>query len=660
MTRITLVRLTLRNFKGIRDLTGSFDSVTEVWGDNATGKTTLFDAFLWLLFDKDSQNRKDFDIKTLDADGKVLPGLDHEVEGVLLVDGRTITLRKVYAEKWVKKRGSATSEFTGHSVDYFVDGVPVKLKEFKDRVAALVDESIFKLLTSPSYFNEQLSWQDRRKILLEVCGDVSDADVIASSGGLSKLPSILNERSIEDHRKVIAARRADINKEIEKIPVRIDEADHAKPDTSDLSETELQRQIDQLRFEVDAKEQGMGRLQNGGEVAEEQKRLAELEGELLQIKNKAQSGAVDGLQGQRERVNNIRGNLDDVRHEQARAQQDVTLSADMSTEAAQTAGRYRKEWSDINIREFAANVTDTCAACGQALPAHEVQAAADKAKAQFNASKSEDLERVVTRGKQAADLAAQHTAKAEKARARIDVLRQQELTLLGTLGREQEKLDEMTAGVSDVTQDPAYIAKQQEIRTVQARIVNLRQSVLDEVTKARTELMGLRDGLRHAESQLAAFDQVRKLDERIAQLGEEERRLAAEYERLEEQMYLTEEFIRTKVQMLESRINSKFCYARFKLFEQQINGGLAETCETLYKGVPYGSGLNNAARINVGLDIINTLSEHYGICAPIFVDNAEAVTQLTSTDSQVVAMYVSERDKTLRIETKSEPVKEAV
>ena len=125
-------------------------------------------------------------------------------------------------------------------------------------------------------------------------------------------------------------------------------------------------------------------------------------------------------------------------------------------------------------------------------------------------------------------------------------------------------------------------------------------------------------------------------------------------------MYLTEEFIRTKVRLLEEKINSKFKLARFKLFEVQVNGALAETAETMYNGVPY-SNLNNGARLNIGLDIINTLAEHYGFEAPIFVDNAEAVTQLIPTTGQQIRLIVSAQDKKLRIElAEKKEMKEAV
>ena len=197
-----LNRLVLRNFKGIREFTlDAQGGNVDVFGDNATGKTTLFDAFTWLLFDKDSSNKKDFSIKTLDKSGAEQHGLEHEVEATLDIDGQEITLRKVYKEKWTKKRGSAQADFTGHTTDYYIDSVPVKKSEYEARIAEIADEGVFKLLTSPTYFNEQLHWEKRRQILLEVCGDLTDEEVISSNKALAELPKILGNHSLEDYQE---------------------------------------------------------------------------------------------------------------------------------------------------------------------------------------------------------------------------------------------------------------------------------------------------------------------------------------------------------------------------------------------------------------------------------------------------------------------------
>lgn len=299
-----LISLSLNNFKGIRNFT--LDAQGEdvsVYGDNATGKTTLSDAFMWLLFDKDSANRKDFEIKTLGPDGKPEHGLDHSVEAVLeLEDGSHLALKKVFKEKWTKKRGSATAEFTGHTTDHFIDGVPVKKGEYDARIANIASEDIFKLLTSPTYFNEHLHWQDRREILLQVCGDISDGDVLDSLATLQNkdqmlaLTNILNTRSLDDHRKIIQARRTEINKELDKIPVRIDEADMAKPDISTVNNPKaLQADIKVVKESIKKENEKLARLESGGEVAEKTKKLREIEAEILNLTSKARAENVEKI-----------------------------------------------------------------------------------------------------------------------------------------------------------------------------------------------------------------------------------------------------------------------------------------------------------------------------------------------------------------------------
>ncbi|WP_024983224.1 AAA family ATPase [Brevibacillus borstelensis] len=661
MRRISLLKLTLRNFKGIRDFTLETNGTsTEVFGDNAVGKTTLFDAFTWLLFDKDSQNKKDFQIKTLDSRGNVLHGVEHEVEGVLLVDGKRITLRKVYAEKWTKKRGSATAEFTGHTTDYFVDGVPVKMNEYKERVDQIVSEDVFKLLTNPTYFNEQLKWQERRKILLQVCGDISDDDVIASSRELAKLPSILNGRNIEDHRKVIAARRAEINKELDKIPVRIDEVQRSMPDTSSLNEESLQQNITTLTEQLDSKEAELFRIRSGGDIVVKEKRLREIEGELLEIKNQLQAGTLEKAGSKRQEVSALKGDYDELVRQVRDKSRTIERNKQWIIERQAEADRLRQQWHEVNGEMFEHHHDMDCPTCGQALPEEKIQAAHQKAQADFNRRKAERLEQITARGKTAADEAKRLEQENALLASEIEVLERQVTSKEKEIQEAEFELNELQTGIKSVDSDPGYLQKKQEATVIHQEIEQLRSSVQEAAAKVRDEIVDLKAKVEALEQEKAKFAQVRAAKERIAELSEREKELAAEFERLEQELFLTEEFIRTKVNLLEEKINSKFRYARFKLFEQQINGGLAEVCETTFNGVPYSSGLNNAARINVGLDIINTLSEHYGITAPIFIDNAEAVTRMMETIGQQIRLIVSEKDKQLRVETPQSDMKEAV
>jgi len=655
--------LTLQNFKGIRYF--SLDTQgkdTNIYGDNATGKTTLADAFMWLLFDKDSSNRKDFQIKTLKPNGEPEHGIEHSVEAVLeLEDGSRLALKKVYMEKWTKKRGSATAEFTGHTTDYYIDGVPVQKKEYDARIAEIADENIFRLLTDPRYFNEILHWQKRRELLLEVCGDVSDAEVIASKADLSKLADILGNRTIEQHRKVIQARRTEINKELEKIPVRIDEGKRGLPDISDITnEKELPNDIARLREELKAKQEELAQAKAGGQVAEKTKELRMIEAQIVDLRNKHRQ-ALDEKVGEKSReLSLIQSGMYKLRAD-INAKNDVIKSYEAEIKSLEVKmEKLRNEWHEVNAQQFEFEQDETCPTCGQALPSERIQAARDKALGHFNILKVNKLENINAEGRRLKEMKtsleenlAYVRREIEKAKAELAELEQTEASL-------KAEIEAIMQGSQPVESTPEYYQLYAKQRDLQDEIRKLEVDNSIAVTAIQKEIDTLTDAIKSLEQAAARLEARKNGEKRIEDLKADERRLAAEFEDLEQQLYLTEEFIRAKVRMLEDKINSKFKMARFKLFDVQVNGSLAECCETTLNGVPY-SNLNNGARLNIGLDIINTLSEHYGFAPPVWLDNAESVTNILPTRGQQIRLIVSAADKNLRIElAEREELKEVV
>lgn len=649
-----LINLKLRNFKGIKEfeLKPARESQS-IFGDNSTGKTTLFDAFSWLLFDKDSGNRKDFEIKTLGPDGQAIHGLEHEVEGALETGVGRIDLKKVYSENWSKKRGSANKEFTGHSTDYFLDGVPVKKNEYEARIAAIVDEDAFKLLTNPRHFNEVLHWQDRRKILLEVCGDLNDADVIASDSKLAKLPEILTGHSLEDHRKIITARRSAINQEIETIPVRISEVQRGLPNIADDPSTAAE--LEALRTERSAKAQELANLEAGGGVAEKTKELNLIEADIAKAERERWTKAADQVQAQKAELRRLEEEAIAL-EAQAVGRRSVVKDKQASIiEYEVRMDELREGWHMTNAETFTCEQSDNCPTCGQSLPAEQVEAARAAALSAFNTARADKLKSITEEGQAL-------KSRADALRIEIDEL---ELTMT-TNEPNLAELNKTKDGVRDAILVmekegtapalPAYIELLHKKSLVEQEIGRLKDSNAEAVLAIKGDISFADEKIAACESTIARSKQHEAGLERIEELKAEERTLAAEFEKLEEELFLADEFVRTKVNLLEDRINSRFGMARFKLFNELVNGGIEEVCETLYLGIPYGSALNNSARINIGLDIINTLSEHFQFDAPIWIDNAEAVTQLLQTKGQQIRLYVSEADKVLRIEAAKEAI----
>jgi len=662
-----LLNLVLRNFKGIKDF--SIDTQggnVSIMGDNGTGKTTLADAMSYLLFDKDSLNRKDFGIKTLDAEGNEIHNLDHEVSGTFDIQGRVTTLKKVYVEKWTKQRNSANKEFDGHTTNYWIDGVPKPKKDYDKFISGIVDEKVFKLLTSPSYFNEQLHWQERRETLLAICGDISDEDVINSqvtigNKDMLSLLNVLNAgRTLDDHRKVITARRAEINKELDRIPVRIDEATRSLPDITEIAPKEvIQTEITSLKAQQQDTQQAIVRIENGGEIAEKQRQMREVEGRLLDVQNKHRAETSDKVFAKKNKLQDLKLNLGNVGSNIERQQRNIDSNLAEIKRCEASVETMRSKWFEANSEEFTFEQSCTCPTCKQALPEEQVQAARQRALEEFNLDKSKRREAINADGKGYKEKAARLQAENEDSQKQIDKLTTEKATAEQAITALQAELDGMN-DMPDISTNHEYTKALQDKSAIQAQIEELntqKQSVVQQL-QGEVNMLGQEIGAR--DSKLAVIEQHEKGQKRIEELAAEQKTLGAEFEKLEGELCLTEQFIRTKVNMLESRINSKFKYARFKLFDVQINGGVNECCETTYNGVPYSGGLNNAARINAGLDIINTLSEHYGFVAPIFVDNREAVTQLIETKAQVISLVVSKSDKALRVEYEGNVLREAV
>lgn len=654
MKKFKLISLNINNFKGIKHFSlvaNGKDLI--IRGRNATGKTTIFDAFTWLLFGRDSLNRTKFEIKTLDENGDVKQhGLDHSVEGVFELDGKTLTLKRVFREEWTKHRGSPKKTFTGHTTDYFIDDVPVKKKEYDSKVSEIISDDIFKLLTNPTYFNEQLDQKQRRRILMDMIDDVTDLDVAEHSRNeeLIGLIERLQGKDVEKHQKSIRVKMREINQELDRIPIRIDEIELSLPDTSGLDEKELKQEIESIEKEIEEKQAIINNIKFGGQISEFQKQLSDIDMELTKIRNAHEHSTNEKIYRLKARLQERESNDVLLQSKYKSNEEIIEYKRKQINEFNERLELLRNEWVEVDAEEFEHDEECICPTCGQDLPQEQIEQARAKAESQFNEQKANKLESIVAE----ANEVKKRIEKTETEIASIQRKLEEYDKELSKNKREIKKLkaeiEDLENNKTDITENKEYIEKLKEKEEIERKIAELRASEQDSIDSIQEEITKLESKKKEIQSDLNKFEIARRSENRLKELEEQEKTLAAEYEKLEKELFLTEEFIRSKVSLLEEKINSKFKYATFKLFEEQVNGGLKEVCETLYKGVPYNRGLNNAARINVGLDIINTLSQHYGIQVPIFIDNRESVTDLFEVESQVISLIVSEKHSQLAVE----------
>lgn len=634
---IEIKSIDIVNFKGIRSLHLDFHSgVNSLYGRNATGKTTVYDALTWLLFGKDSHGNSAFSIKPTGA----APGVMPEVTAALRVNGEMLTLRKTLRERWEKHRGSTEARFAGNTTDYFVDDVPRKESEYKRIIAGYIDENQFKLLTSVYAFTRDMHWKDRRALLSEICGLPDDASLLASAPQFAELAEAAGRRTVDDYKAALMAQRKGANASLNTLPVRIDECERMVRELAGLpfeqayeSAKVLQKERERVQADL-AKLDGdalLGQAQNERDALYNQ--LRELENENRAHRDSQYVPTGDRTAELEQACYAASERLDKAEDECARVQKAVA-------DGEKSLEKYRARWREIDSETFSGG---TCPTCGQALPTAEVEAARSRWETEQAQRKNQLLE-------DSKLLKADIAALKER-------LQQKEDSLPGlrtAYATAEQTLKEYVVPIAPVIEDlPDYKRRkdaiQRSIDDVCRRIERLRTDKQAERDRLESEYREITAKILENDAVLAKEQQLTDTRRRVTELQEEQRRCAAQVEEMDRMIEMCEEFARYRVQSVEDSVNRHFKLARFRLFTEQINGGLADCCDVVVGGVPYAD-LNSAMQINVGLDIINTLSAHYGVRVPLFIDNAESVTHLHEIDTQIVRLVVSEQDKELRLE----------
>lgn len=630
-----LTQLNLQNFKGIEFGDFRFTNNTIIRGDNATGKTTVFDALCWLLFGKDSLDRADFQIKTL-KNGEPVHNVNHMVQAAFdNEDGTGFTLKRIYREKYSNPRGGEV-KLTGHTTDYFINDVPSKEKEYKAFINSMINEDVFKLITNPLFFNEQYTWQNRRKLLLEMCGDVDDASVINSKEELKRLTELLNGRSVDEQRKIIASKKTAINKELDMIPVRIDEAVNCKP-TPMEAEQKLKDDIATIETAIKQLEEDKSVIVNGLDGAERTAKIREVKRKLADRKSQLMNEHTD-----KERRLEHEYKLSLVQLQMAESERDrfKDREYELDTQIKQEEARIEKLQSEFDKFNQSQFDDELCPTCGQPYPAEKRA----ELEAMFNIQKATNLEEWQKLIDSATALKQNYIEQKEIMQVKADGMCSQIEELSNTKDAKQKAMNEV--GKVDLDNDVQVNDLKAELFMLELDEDNTSD---DQLKRIDSELSELADKRSTLQTELTKYDVIRDITKRINELEQEQQRLINEKNLVDETAFLLDEFVKAKVEMLEDTINKHFTITTFKMANVLVNGSVEDCCETMVDGVPYRS-LNNAARINAGIDIINALTKFYNVTAPVFIDNAEAVTKFVNCNSQTVKLIVDETCNELRVD----------
>lgn len=663
MRKITLKAISLMNFKGIRDLKIDFGGRdTDISGANGLGKSTVFDAFTWLLFGKDHRDRKQFGIKTRDEQGAIMPRLPHEVEATLSVDGRDITLTRRFREKWVKRRGSAEEEFTGNEEERLWDGVPCSLRDWNDKVAAVCPEQVFKFITSPLHFTAQKP-EVQREMLMRMAGGVSDEQIAATNPGFAALLADMTGKTMEEYRRETAAAKRRIRAEIDEIPGRIDERkrDNATEDTEDWDA--LAKEYDTLkarRAEVEKQTASAVEAQkaHAARLAEMMQRVTAKETEAAQRAAKVAADTLADTERQRSRRSQLLARHSTAAGARAYREQELKgLEAEVQrcdeqrgtliAEYRQLMATARGITHEIECGSPEMQTSDyVCPTCGHPYDAERILEVQQKALDNYREERHEKLRRNAEKIAENKRRGLENNSRKQQLEERIGETKGQIAALAAeTAEIEADPLYSAEPAAPDTA--PAIEADAQHTRLTQEAAELRRQydALAGEMPtaadpKLAEEAADLAARIEQTAVRLSRREDIAANGERIAQL---QRQLTAANQTLadlEKREFTIRAFQRARTDAMQQKINALFAAVKFRMTDTQVNGEEVETCEATMDGVPF-SDLNDAARINAGLDIINAICRTEGISAPIFIDNAESVNRLTPTLSQRIRLTVS-------------------
>ncbi|WP_353166747.1 AAA family ATPase [Empedobacter brevis] len=674
MKNIVLKSLELKNFKSFRH--AKFDGFNEkenfIYGKNGAGKSTLFDAFLWLLFGKDANDRKDYEIKPLDENNQATKQVDVEVHATLLINNEEVTLSRIYKEKWQKVKGAEEKTFKGHETELIFNQVPVSLKEFNAKVAEISEESLFKLITNPIAF-ESLKPEKKREVLVSIVGEKSNEDILDELITVQNKEEYIFLINLFNSTKTLTEYEAQLKDSIKKskqekedTPARIDELKNSKIEDVDFDKIdsdiqEKESKISDIDSELENASKSVQNIVNANTKIQQE----------IQILNSQKSAIEIGLRNQAKQecfvdtssIDALKSKLDNTRLLLKFANDNHTVLqrnlndynekiTELESDRANLVTSYNKE----NSKSLVFKENDfNCPCCSRPFEEKDIESKKQELIYKFNSDKTALLNDIINQGNLIKSKIEQYKIALDDVSSKIETEKENisrissEITSIETeIQTETSKL-QTPKNEEEVYQslinDDAQLSKLNiEIAKLHSKIKEIKQTDNSELKEQKQTLQSEIKKLIELKGKSSVNESI---DSRIKELASREKELSQIIASLEKEQFVIERFKKVKTESLEKSVNEKFEYVTFKLFEEQVNGGLNPTCITLVNGVPFGSA-NTAGRINAGLDIINTLCKVNEISAPVFLDNRESVTVLIPTESQIISLIVDPNQETLK------------
>lgn len=667
MKKVTIKKAILENLMGCQNLTINFNKeITNIFGRNGIGKTRLVNTFIWVLFGKNADEKKDFSIKnTKDTS---FNQQEHVGTIILDVDGEEVTLKRIYKEKWVKAKGAEFPEFKGHTTEFEFNLVPMAAGDFAKKVDSILDESVFKMITNPLFFTS-LPWQKQRGVLTEICPSPSNEELAGTSPEYLELIShLVQGKELEDYRKQVANTIVKSKELLKAIPTRIDEALKGKVEVFAWEELETEKSeketellkveefltdkasaFDKLLQEENAKKLAANGVKNKMDTIKQN--LVNDNSNSSKLDDSKLKNAESLLQSKESELKTAESTLKSIELRKSNLDSDIK-SFDEKLEAK------RAELKTASDKQFIFDETQcVCPTCKREFESGDIEAKKAELKQNFNIAQSKEIEEIQNSGiklKSEKESALEElktvTERITKGKKVVFDLQTEVELWKGNVEIEKTALEPKETIAFDL--DTALL-NHKEYQALLSEFNKINATIKENPVIDNTELneqkrtLGLE--IEEIKNKLRNKTQNDLVDKRVEDLKIEQKNLASEIAGVEKTLFVIEKFNKLKIESIEQQVNERFKYVKFRLFKELINGGSEECCEALVDGVPFADA-NTAGKTNAGLDIIGTLQDFYQIKSPVFLDNRESCTNIIDMDCQIVNLFVSPEDKVLRIE----------
>lgn len=646
MRQVRIKKLSIENFKGLRSFSVDFDDrLTQIVGANGTGKTTLHDAYLWLLMGMDSGNRNAFSIQPLDESSQTIHHLTTSVTGVFeFSDGSTHEIKRCLSETWTRRRGTKEDVLTGSETERFIDNTPYKAGEFDKLIVEMFcNMDDFKLVSSIRAFG-RLDMKTKRSKLIQMAGQMPE---LINPFDYPKLYEYYQKtKKVEDIKRKVQYEMNGLKDEQSTIPIKMTENERNLPtgiDFDDLRRQKAEKEEELERIDATLQKAADGRSGLFSAVQQLNEELQRINAELLEIENSL-------AQNRNRRIIEVNNEISEahlvVREKEGKQQileSEIRQLRQREEQLKARKASLGQQWEKKNAETWPDSIAIECPTCHRPYDEDQVQEMRNAAIKSFNEGKAGVLAQIVSEGNLVVKQLGEVTESISAKEKELEAVKSE----VASAKSKEAEAKSKTAQIPTVDNLKSF---SKEYQAVLEKKDAVKKQIFDETPKEDENELKMKNRKERLKSeisslafQLAKEQDIAKVEARREELKKQNADLAAKIAELDGVLFEIATYQKAYINAVEDKVSSMFKLVRWKMYQPNVsNDGEQEICECLVNGVPVSTNVNTAGAVNAGIDIINALSNWLEISVPLWIDGKESVTNLLDTDAQVITLSVVE------------------